>query len=343
MGTPEFAVPALNALFLSDKHKIKAVFTASPKPKGRGMNVTPSPVGKFAEEKGLEVFTPKTLKSKEIHQQIDQIKADIIVVVAYGFIIPKPILDSKRYGCLNIHPSLLPKYRGAAPLQRTIMNGEKETAVCIMQMDEGLDTGDILMSKRFDLEPDITLSGLHDKSAKLGAESLLEVLDNIDSLERIKQDSLIKDGKCIIDNSILTDDVAYAKKLTKEEAEISWSDPSYVIDRKIRGTNPWPGAYFNINNMRYFKNKSGEQEYFKFSEDRIIKIIRSEAVEMKDIANYPSLRDLFDIGDIISDEFEILCGDGAIIKLLEIKPQGKQSMSGREFLRGVNAHNSSSN
>jgi methionyl-tRNA formyltransferase len=299
-------------------------------------------VGSFALECGLEVYTPKTLKSAEVEQQIKNIKADIIIVVAYGFIIPKVILDSKKYGCLNIHPSLLPKYRGAAPLQRTIMNGEDETAVCIMQMDEGLDTGDILISKRFPLEKDITLTALHDKCANLGAELLLEALDNIDTLPRIKQESLIKDGRCVIDGKFLSEEVAYAKKLSKTEAEISWGQPALLIDRKIRGANPWPGVYFNIKNMRYTSwasrgrgaigSESLGQESFTFKEDKIVKILQTEIIGNID----SNINSYCKPGDIISDGFEVVCGDGKVIKLLKVKPAGKPLMSGSEFLRGLN-------
>lgn len=345
MGTPEFALPALEELNSSKEHNIKAVFTAPPKAKGRGMKLSPSPVGEFADRCGLPIYTPKTLKSEEIQNQINEIKADIIVVVAYGFIIPKPILSSKRFGCLNIHPSMLPKYRGAAPLQRSIINGEKETAVCIMQMDEGLDTGDILMSKRFDLKDDITLIDLHDKCAKLGAELLLETLKNIENISPIKQDSLIKNGKCIIDGKELDDKTIYAKKLTKEEAEIFWSEDAFTIDCKVRGANPWPGVHFNIKNMRYISGGLGNclkhnkaPELYSFTEDRVVKILQAKIINHLDKTSgeYNKITANYKAGDIVSPQFEVLCGDGKIIKLLKVKPSGKSSMSGEEFLRGMN-------
>ncbi len=229
MGTPGFAIPALKSLISSSDHRVKAVFTRAPKAQGRGMKLTNSPVHDLAILHNIEVYTPKTLKNEEAIKLIDSIRADIIVVVAYGFIIPENILGAKKYGCLNIHPSKLPKYRGAAPLQRTIINGETETAVCIMQMDKGLDTGDIILQTNLALRPTITLQELHDQCANIGGELLLEVLENIDTLPRIKQTEI---------------GVSYADKLTKEEAKVNWNDSAFNIDCKIRGMNPWPGVYF---------------------------------------------------------------------------------------------------
>ena len=228
MGTPDFATPSLASL-LASEHEVVAVFTAAPKPKGRGMKLTPSPVHLIAESHNVPVYSPTKLRTPETLKQIDDIKADIIVVVAYGFIIPKHILESKLYGCLNIHPSKLPRFRGAAPLQRTIMEGDRETAVCIMQMDEGLDTGDIILREDFAIAQDITLKELHDICAKKGAELLLKTLDDIETLPRIKQSE---------------QGATYASKLTKEEGFVDWNEPAVVIERKVRGMSPWPGVFF---------------------------------------------------------------------------------------------------
>jgi methionyl-tRNA formyltransferase len=228
MGTPDFAVPALQAL-ISSTHQVQAVFTQMPKPKNRGHLVTASVIGQLAAEYNIPVFTPKTLKTAEVQAQIAEIEADIIIVVAYGFIIPKTILENKRYGCLNIHPSQLPKFRGAAPLQHTILNGELDTAVCIMQMDEGLDTGPIILKQQFALPADIDLPTLHDQCSHLGAKLLLQVLDNIETLPRIPQDNI---------------NVSYANKLNKEHGKVDWNMPSSLIDCQIRALNPWPGTYF---------------------------------------------------------------------------------------------------
>lgn len=229
MGTPDFAVPALERIVDCKNHQVVAVFTNKPKARNRGLKEYPSPVHSAALKYNIEVHTPVSLKKPAIEELIDSIDADIIVIVAYGFIIPKNILQAKKFGCLNIHPSLLPKYRGAAPLQRTIINGEKESAVCIMQMDEGLDTGDIILQEKFILPERVTLSYLHDKCAHLGAELLIKTLDQIEVLPRIPQTN---------------ENVIYAHKLSKEEAKINWQESAYQIDCKIRGMNPWPGTYF---------------------------------------------------------------------------------------------------
>jgi methionyl-tRNA formyltransferase len=229
MGTPEFAVPALRELINNNDHQVVGVFTQAAKSKGRGLNEVASPVHLLASEYNIATYTPKTLRTEEITNLINSIEADIIVVVAYGFLIPTVILQAKKYGCLNIHPSSLPRHRGAAPLQRTIIEGDLETSVCIMQMDEGLDTGDIILQHSLSLSPRITLPILHDQCAKIGADLLIKTLDNIDNLPKIIQD---KNG------------VTYAHKLKKEEGKIDWCETAYKIDCKIRGMNPWPGVYF---------------------------------------------------------------------------------------------------
>lgn len=290
MGTPDFAVPALRALIENKKHNVKAVFTREPKPQGRGMKLTNSPVHDLANLHKIKVFTPKTLKNNQAIELVDQVEADIIVVVAYGFIIPPNILNSKKYGCLNIHPSKLPKYRGAAPLQRTIINGETETAVCVMQMDEGLDTGDIILQEGFAIDSGISLQELHDKSANIGAKLLQEVLDNINALPRVKQSD---------------EGITYADKLTKEEGKINWNLSAYEIDCKVRGMIFWPGAYF-------------------FLDGKMIKILESEPIYTSH-NNKP--------GSIVSDQFEVACGKGSLI-IKRLKPEGKQAMSGADFLRG---------
>jgi methionyl-tRNA formyltransferase len=249
MGTPDFAVPALQNLISSKEHKVVAVFSQAPKAKGRGMKIIESPIHQLANSHNILVHTPKTLRKVEAFELIDSIDADIIVVVAYGFIIPKNILESKKYGCLNIHPSKLPKYRGAAPLQRTIIEGESETAICVMQMDEGLDTGDVILQEDFALDPRITLMQLHDKCAKIGANLLVNVLDNIETLPRIKQSDI---------------GMTYAHKLTKEESKVNWQDSAFKIYCMIRGMNPWPGVYFEFEGK---KIKILEAEYSDIKHD----------------------------------------------------------------------------
>jgi methionyl-tRNA formyltransferase len=290
MGTPDFAVPALQRLIDSSQHNVVAVFSQRPKAFGRGMKVTRSAVHQLADSFSIPVYTPSSLKQKESIELVNAIAADIIVVVAYGFIIPKNILESKKYGCLNIHPSKLPKYRGAAPLQRTIINGEKETSVCIMQMDEGLDTGDVILQESFELSPSIALKDLHDKCAQIGGNLLIRCLDNIDNLPRIKQ---AQSGE------------SYASKLTKEEGKINWNDSAFKIDCMVRGMNPWPGAYFML-------------------ENKVIKILE---------ASYSDTEHSDLPGRILNKFFDVSCGKG-ILHIKSVKPEGKQAMSSKSYLNG---------
>ncbi|WP_342269874.1 methionyl-tRNA formyltransferase [Rickettsia endosymbiont of Orchestes rusci] len=230
MGTPAFALPALEKLIASNNHRLVSVFTQRPKAKGRRLHEIKSPVHQLALQHQIPVYTPVTLKSDEVTNLINSIEADIIIVVAYGFIVPTAILNAKKYGCLNIHPSDLPRHRGAAPLQRTIICGDKISAVCIIRMNEGLDTGDIIVKQNFDIPARMTLEELHNKCAVMGAELLIKTLDEIDNLPPVPQ----------IDKG-----VSYAYKLTKEEGKINWEETAYQIDCKIRGMNPWPGVYFS--------------------------------------------------------------------------------------------------
>lgn len=272
MGTPDFAVPALKKLLESETHKVMAVFSQRPKAQGRGMKVLESAVHIVANNYNVPVYTPVTLRNQEALDLINSIEADVIIVAAYGFIIPKAILSAKKYGCLNIHPSKLPKYRGAAPLQRTIINGEQETAVCIMQMDEGLDTGDILLSEDLPVSNKTTFVELHNKCAELGANLLLQVLDNINNLKPIKQSE---------------EGVIYAHKLSKEESKINWNESAFAINCKVRGMNPWPGVYFEHNGKK-------------------IKIIEAEDIETNTDQEPGTLLNLK------SDEFEMACGAGIL-------------------------------
>jgi methionyl-tRNA formyltransferase len=261
MGTPDFAVPALSAIINSKNHKVVAVFSQQPKAKGRGMRVQMSPVHAMGLANNIPVYTPITLRTPESIELINSISADIIVVVAYGFIIPRNILEAKKHGCLNIHPSKLPKYRGAAPLQRTIISGDKESAVCVMQMDAGLDTGDIILQRDFPLSPTVTFKELHDECANIGAELLVQVLDNIETLPRHKQSD---------------QNIVYAHKLTKEEGSVNWQDSAYKIDCMVRGMNPWPGVYF---------------EY----DGAILKIIESEVIDTEHNLAPGTINDKFEV------------------------------------------------
>ena len=227
MGTSHFGAPAFSLLL--QQHKVVAAFTQRPKPQGRGMQLTLSPIHELAVKSNIPVYTPTTLRSQEVMDLISSIQADVIVVCSYGFIVPKDILEAKKYGCLNIHPSSLPKYRGAAPLQYSIINGDATTEVCVMQMDEGLDTGPVILRQKLDISPNISLSTLHDQCAQIGAELLMGVLQDIAILPRIAQSQ---------------NEASYAHKLTKQDGRINWNKSAWEIECQIRGMNPWPGTCF---------------------------------------------------------------------------------------------------
>jgi methionyl-tRNA formyltransferase len=227
-GTPQFAASALAALI--KRHNVVAVLTQPDRPSGRGMHLTASPVKQFAMQHGLPVMQPATLKNAEIQQTIAGLDADIMVVAAYGLILPKAVLRLPRYGCLNIHASLLPRWRGAAPIQRAILAGDAESGITIMQMDEGLDTGEMLLKKACRIEPTETSQSLHDKLAELGAQAVIEALQAIElgKLRPEQQDS---------------PQATYAAKLTKAEAQLDWTKDAKQLERAVRGYFPFPTAY----------------------------------------------------------------------------------------------------
>ena len=228
MGTPGFAVPVLKKL-LESEHEVIAVYTAPPKPAGRGKGFKKSQIHQVAEQHNIKIFTPQSLKNEELPE------CDIAVVAAYGILLPKHILEKPKFGCINIHPSLLPRWRGAAPIQRMIMAGDSETAVCIMQMDQGLDTGDVLAQQNFLLSDKITAGELHDKCATLGAELVLKMVNKIETSKALPQPE---------------EGITYARKITKNDERINWAESAEFIERQIRGLNPFPGAYFEFNDER---------------------------------------------------------------------------------------------
>ncbi len=229
MGTPAFAVPSLAAICEAG-HEVVAVYTQPPRPAGRGQKETPSPVHKFAIEHKIPVYTPVSLKTAEAQVEFSAHNADIAVVVAYGLLLPKPVLDAYPLGCINVHPSLLPRWRGAAPIQRTLMAGDEVTGICIMKMDEGLDTGDILLKEEGIFTSGCDAGDLHDLLAQKAAPLVLKVLEKIKEIKPEKQSS---------------EGVTYAKKITKEECKINWLEPAQEIYNKIRGLSPAPAAYFS--------------------------------------------------------------------------------------------------
>jgi methionyl-tRNA formyltransferase len=230
-GTPDFAAKALHALIRSP-HEIVAVYTQPDRPAGRGRKLTPSPVKQLALQHQLTVLQPASLKTAEATEQLRALDADVMVVAAYGLLLPPKVLEMPRYGCLNIHASLLPRWRGAAPIQRAILAGDKETGITIMQMDQGLDTGAMLLKLTCPITRQDTAASLHDRLASLGAEAIITALDQLPTLTPTPQDDR---------------EATYAAKLTKQEAIIDWHLPAEDLDRLIRAFNPWPVAQTSVN------------------------------------------------------------------------------------------------
>jgi methionyl-tRNA formyltransferase len=228
MGTPDFSVPVLDAL-VDAGHEIAAVYCQPPRPAGRGKKDRPTPVHKRAEELGLDVRHPVDFKDPKTVADFAALDADVAVVVAYGLILPQVVLDAPAKGCLNIHASLLPRWRGAAPIHRAIMAGDATTGVCIMQMEAGLDTGPVLMREKTAILDTDTTAILHDRLAGIGASAIVSALACLDELDAVAQ---------------LGDGVTYAKKIEKAEAQIDWSQTAAQVDRHIRGLSPFPGAWF---------------------------------------------------------------------------------------------------
>ncbi|MBR0084978.1 MAG: methionyl-tRNA formyltransferase [Lachnospiraceae bacterium] len=296
MGTPDFSVPVLTGM-IEEGYDVVGVVTQPDKPKGRGKGLSMPPVKEVAIAHDIPVYQPKRVRDPAFIEVLKEIAPDLIVVVAFGQILSKAVLDVPRLGCINVHASLLPKYRGAAPIQWAVINGEKETGVTTMMMDEGLDTGDMLLSAKVELAPDETGGSLHDKLSVLGRELLLETLKELEAgtLKRTRQDDS-QTGE-------------YAKMLKKEMGEIDFNEPAVKIERLIRGLNPWPSAYTHCRG-------------------KIIKIWRAEAVET-DSNDAP--------GTVIACDkksFTVKCGEGAL-RILELQPESKKCMEANAFLCGT--------
>jgi methionyl-tRNA formyltransferase len=236
MGTPDFAVPVLDALAAAG-HEIAAVYSQPPRPTGRGHKTQPSPVQARAEALGLEVRHPVSLKPEEEKAAFAALRLDVAVVAAYGLILPRAILDAPRLGCLNVHGSLLPRWRGAAPIQRALMAGDAETGITIMQMDAGLDTGAMLLKGVVPIGPEATAQSLHDALAVLGAELILPALDGV-AAGTLASEPQPEAG------------VTYAAKLAREEGALDFREDAATLDRKIRALNPWPGVWFEYQGER---------------------------------------------------------------------------------------------
>ena len=295
-ATSEFAIPSLNILNNS-KHEILAVFTKEAKKQGRGMSIQNTPVYNEAEKMNLQIFTPATLKDKNIVDKLTDLNADIFVIVSYGLLLPKSILNLAKFGCINIHPSLLPRWRGASPMQRALMEGDKKTGVCIIVLGEGLDDGDIIMSEETEITNQTTLTTLHDTLSHKGAELLLKALDKIEN-----------DGK-VVATPQASSGVTYAKKIEKEEGFIDFNNDIEKIDLLIRTLSETTGTYFIYNGER-------------------IKIIKAE---IKKILTDEEKK--YDNGKIINKELYIKCSNGILIPKV-LQREGKKALDVKEFSKG---------
>ena len=294
MGTPDFAVPTLLEL-VAHGHEVVAVYTRAPKPAGRGMKLQPTPVEQEARRLGIPVLTPKNLKTPEALDEFRSHEADAAVVVAYGMILPQPILDAPRLGCFNLHASLLPRWRGAAPINRAVMAGDAETGVMVMKMDAGLDTGDVARAERLAITETMTAADLHDRLARIGADLMVRAMA---ALER---------GSLTLTRQV-EDGVTYAAKIDKAEASIDWSRPARAVLRHIHGLSPFPGAWSEL---------SVDGEAVR------IKILRCEQ------ANGTGAP-----GAVLDDRLTIACGEGAV-RIVELQRAGKAPMKAIDFLRGT--------
>ncbi len=293
MGTPEFSVPCLEALIKTEE--VVGVFTQPDKPKGRGYELTPPPVKVCAIQNNIPVFQPNSMRDGKALEIINTLDAELIIVVAFGKILPKEILESVKYGCINIHPSLLPKLRGAAPIQWSILNGESETGVTSMQMDVGLDTGDMLIKKAIPITENMNAGELHDKLSALGAEVLLQ------TIETLKMGELKPEKQ----NDTLSN---YASMLSKELCPIDFSKSAMEIHNQIRGLSPWPVATTKLNGKT-----------LKVHESRVV-----DDITNAEVGSVISTQ----------DGIQVACGDQKAVLLTQIQLEGKKRMNSVDFLRG---------
>ena len=293
MGSPDFAVPALAEL-LARGHDVACVYAQPPRPAGRGQTLRKTPVHAFAEARGLEVRTPKSLKKAPEQEAFAALKLDLAVVVAYGLILPKTILEAPQHGCINLHGSLLPRWRGAAPIQRALMAGDAVTGVQVMRMEEGLDTGPVILSASTPIEAGDTAQTLHDRMAALGAPLLADTVD------------LVEHGQTV-ETPQTGDAVTYASKIEPAEARIDWTKSAREVDCHIRGLSPFPGAWFELP-------------------------AQSGPVRVKALLSRVTIGDGAP-GALLDENLAIACGSGAV-RLLRLQREGRQAMDAADFLRG---------
>ena len=298
MGTPEFAVPCLAALHADDNCEVIGVYTQPDKPRGRGQKLLPSPVKAWAEEHGLPVHQPVKIKTEEATAELKGLKPDLVVVVAFGQILSQEILDIPPHGCINVHGSLLPRYRGAAPMQWCVINGETKTGITTMMMDAGLDTGDMLLKEELTIGPDMTLEEVHDNLMEMGAQVLMKTIEELraGTLKRVPQEG----------------ESNYAPMLTKETGHIDWQKSAQEIHNLVRGLNSWPGAY-----------TAHEGQKFKIWRT----VLTGETVTSGTTA-----------GEILaadsSQGLNVAAGDGQVLAITELQAPGKKKMQAQDYLRG---------
>lgn len=295
MGTPDFATGTLEEIVLAG-HEVVGVVTQPDKPKGRGKTLMPTPVKEVAMKYNLPVYQPKKVREPEFVEVLRGLKPDVIVVAAFGQIISKEILEMPKYGCINVHASLLPAYRGAAPIQWAVINGDKESGVTIMQMDEGIDTGDMIEKVVVPIDKDETGGSLFEKLSQAGAELCVKVLTDLE------------DGKAVREKQPEESTTPYAKMIDKKMGAIDWEKPAKEIEQLIRGLNPWPSAYTKL-------------------QGKTLKIWKAEVLE-QDSKEAPG-----QIAEVTKDSIAVQTGQG-LLKVLELQLEGKKRMDTASFLRG---------
>lgn len=307
MGTPEFSVPVLRAIAEAG-HEIAAVYTQPPRAAGRrGLELTPSPVQREADRLDIAVRTPISLKSETEQAAFRALQADVAVVVAYGLLLPKAILEAPPLGCLNGHASLLPRWRGAAPIQRAIMAGDTETGMMVMHMEEGLDTGPVALVEKCAIDPDMTAGDLHDRLMHIAATLMVE------ALSRIQTETLVFTLQAV-------DGVTYARKIDKSETRVDWTRPAVEVHNHLRGLSPFPGAWSEI-------EIGGRTER--------LKLLRSTLVDGQSLTeDWSPSEGMGESGGILDDRLTVACGTGAV-RLVEVQRAGGRPAAAQEFLRGA--------
>ena len=300
MGTPEIAATVLKSV-LASKHEVIAVVTQTDKPKGRGHEMAFPPVKEVALEAGIPVLQPQRARDEAFIEELKALNPDIILVAAYGKLLPKAILDMPKFGCINVHASLLPKYRGASPIQWAVLNGDEKSGVTIMHMAETMDTGDIIMTKEVMLTAEETAGSLHDKLADIGGPLLIEAMDALETgrAPRIRQNE---------------EEATHVRMLEKTMGNLDFSQPAVQLERWIRGLNPWPTAYTKL-------------------DGKMLKLWKAEVVSTEELAKEAKNQKPGTILAVAKDSFDVLTGDG-VLRVKELQLEGKRKMTAEEFLRG---------